>query len=97
MQTFKEWLNEIWLSTGGVVNSTTACMYLNVSVERVNQIWKQKKYKRYIWEGDKRKKERALLSFRDVIEYDKKRRKNGKQTATPDNPAELSTIPKIHG
>lgn len=75
MENFKNWFNSAWIEAGGLITTSTAGLYLGISSERVTMIAKTKNWKKYRWQGDKRKNKPCLVSLRDVITYDNTRRK----------------------
>lgn len=70
-----EKIKNTWIETGGLIPTYLAAMMLNVSMPRINQIWKERKFIKYSFED----KKRDLLSFKDVLKILEERRKIFKQ------------------
>lgn len=66
-----EMIKNTWMQTGGLIPTYLAAMILNVSMPRINQIWKERNLKKYSFED----KKRDLLSFNDVIKILEERNK----------------------
>lgn len=74
MNPVAENIKQTWLATGGLIPTYLAALMLNVSMARINQIWKERNLKKYSQEGGKG----DLLSFSDVMKIHEEKRKNYK-------------------
>lgn len=78
--TTAENIKQTWLNTGGLIPTYLAALTLNVSMARINQIWKERNLKKYSQEGGKG----DLLSFSDVMKIYEEKKKNYKKYTYPD-------------
>lgn len=78
--TTAENIKQTWLNTGGLIPTYLAALTLNVSMARINQIWKERNLKKYSQEGGKG----DLLSFSDVMKIYEEKKSNYKKYTYPD-------------
>lgn len=65
-----EEIKDTWNQNGGLIPTSLAAMILNVSMPRINQIWKERGFKKYPFEG-----KREFLSYTDVMVIENERKK----------------------
>ncbi len=72
---YEKWIIKNWQECGGLITPGMTAKMLNVSMTRINQIWKEKNFEKLVNPWDKNK---SLLKYTDVIKLinERKEKKN---------------------
>lgn len=60
---YSSWFKDNWIKTGGLITPAIASKILGTSMARINQIWKEKDFEKFIYDDEKK----PLLSISDVM------------------------------
>lgn len=77
---YSKWYRYNSLMAGGLVTPAIAAKILNITMVRLNQIWKNREFKKYVFDDEKK----PLLSMTDVliIEEERTEKENTVMTTT---------------
>jgi hypothetical protein len=76
-QTYKEWIKEIWLETGGIINQKTASRISGLSPGTISRKIKKEQIEEFKY-NTKDKKEPPMIKLKDALKFERKRKEKTK-------------------